>query len=245
MVNVDGPCPACKYNLGAHPPSAPCPRANPGPIDLVRGRCILAGVRAPQKLCWVLLSGVPTLDEYLSAYGSVSPPAPACPGCSGETARHGSFMRRLAIDPVWSTAVRLYRALCKNPGCPVVTVTLYPPFVTPYQAVPTPVRENLVREHQQGAVSWDALAAKSGFHRDTLRRWARAINARAGALRAAFVTLLDWAAPAHHDPQGVGPPSLWGVADDCARALALPVPRLAIARLTVPGRILVALPVWT
>lgn len=228
----------------AHPRSAPCARPEACPLDVVRGRCIVAGSRAPQKLCWVLLAGVPTLEGYVAMYGDRSPPPPPCPACRGPTVRHGSFERHLALDPVRPVPMRLYRAKCNRSSCPVVTITLYPPFVVPYLQVPTEVRDDAVRAHQEGAGSWSRLADRLGYSVAALRRWERAVRARMGDLKAAFLVLLDRYASAHSPSAGRSPPALWTLGDLCAQALDLSsFPRLAIAR-TVADPLLVALPVW-
>lgn len=44
-----------------------------------------------------------------------------------------------------SEKIYLYRGLCRTPQCPVVTVTRYPSFITPYQLGLTEMREGVVR----------------------------------------------------------------------------------------------------
>ncbi len=242
---VDAPCPACKHSWKAHPRSAACARPQPCPIDLVRGRCIVLGVRAPQKVCWVTLNGVPTLDAYLAAFGDRSPPPPMCPACRGPTVRHGSFIRHLAMDPALSMPIRLYRAKCNNQDCAIVTITLYPPFILPYLQVPTATRDDAVRSHLEERIAWRKLAARLGYHPRTLRRWDRAIRRRTADLQAAFLVLIDWFAPSDHlSHDRRPPPTLWDLADRCADVLRLQaMPGLAPAR-TVATVFLAAVPVW-
>lgn len=211
---------------------------------MVRGRCIVAGTRAPQKLCWVALSGVPTLEDYQAIYGDRSPPPPPCPACRGPTVRHGSFERHLAIDPVLPVSMRLFRAKCNLASCPVVTITLYPPFVLPYLQVPAQVRDDAVRARQEDATSRPQMAKLIGYTVPALRRWERAVRKRTGELKAAFLVLLDRYAPAHLPPPSRPPPSLWELSDVCALALDFAsLPRLSIPRVALDP-LLVRLPVW-
>jgi hypothetical protein len=241
-MSLDGPCPGCKHSLAAHPRSAPSARDLADGIDLVRGRCIVAGERAPQKLCWVLLVGPLTVGEYLDAYEDTAPPRPPCPACGGVTVLHGSYWRLVAEDPVRPTLVRLYRVLCKEPGCPVVTVTLYPPFVTPYMPFPTAVREQAMRDHDGGSASWRHLAQAIGVTLDTLRRWARQLRARAASLRAGFLSILVDTDIQFRLPRARDGPSLWVLADAAAAAVGRSQwPRLAVARLALDVG---PLPVW-
>jgi hypothetical protein len=86
------------------------------------------------------------IAEYPQRYEGEPPPMEPCPCCGGRWQRQGRFPRRLAsedgttVEPLW-----LYRGLCPNPACPVVTMTHDPWFVMPYEVVPTTQREAAVR----------------------------------------------------------------------------------------------------
>jgi transposase-like protein len=211
-------------------------------IVVVRGRCIVNGVRAPQKFCWVPLSGPLTAMEYLQAYAHGAPPAPPCPGCAGPTLRHGRFWRQLADDASHPTPIPIYRVRCPRQDCPVVTITLYPPFVTPYMPFPTAVREQVLRDHDERHMPWHRLAQAHGVAQDTVRRWARGLRARAAALRAGFLALTIAYDSHVRLPPARDPPSLWALGDAAAHAVDAPgSPRLAVARLALT---LSPLPVW-
>lgn len=241
-VSVNAPCPACKHSLVRHPRSVAAAQARADGIVVVRGRCVVNGVRAPQKMCWVLLSGPLTTEQYLAAYAHTPPPAPPCPGCTGPTIPHGHFWRRLADDTAHPTLIPIYRVRCPRADCPVVTITLYPPFVTPYMPFPTAVREQVLRDHDEHRTPWHRLAQAYGVAEDTLRRWARRLRARAAALRAGFLALAIAYDPHARPPPARDPPSLWALGDAAAHAIDAPGwPSLAVARLALA---LSPLPVW-
>lgn len=241
-MSVDAPCPACKQSLACHAPSATSAHVHTGAVVVVRGRCIVDGVRAPQKLCWVLLSGPLTATEYLEAYAHAPPPAPSCPGCGGRAVHHGRYLRLVADDPAYPTPIPIYRARCEREDCPVVTITLYPPFVTPYMPFPTDVREQALRDHDERLTPWHRLAQAHRVAEDTVRRWARRLRVRAAALRAAFMAIAITYDPHSRLPPARDPPSLWVLGDAAAHAVdASGWPRLAVARLALT---LSPLPVW-
>jgi hypothetical protein len=242
IVSVDAPCPACKRSLAIHWPSAPSARGQAGGVVVVRGRCIVDGARAPQKLCWAPAAAPLSVQAYLKVCGHSPPPSPACPGCGGPTVRHGVYWRRVADDSVRPTPVPIYRFCCKRPDCPVVTITLYPPFITPYMPFPTAVREQAVRDHDEHHTPWDALARVVGVAPDTLRRWARRLRARAAALRAAFVAIVITSDALASLPPSRDGPSIWVIGDGAAHRIGLPSwPRLALTRLVLTQG---PVPVW-
>jgi len=216
-------------------------RGETPPLDVVRGRCIVSGVRAPQKFCWVQLPGPRTLKEYLARYTDQPPKPPLCPLCGTQTRSHARFWRHVAEDPLYPTRVPLYRALCPNPQCPAVTVTLYPPFLTPYSQFPTEIREGAVRDHDAG-VAWSRIAAQVQVSIKTLRRWARRVRARAAALQAGFFCILIRFDAQSRLPSARDGPSLWALGDCAAALVQCPDwPRLSVARFPLRSP---ALPVW-
>ena len=241
-MSVEAACPGCKERLASHPRSG---RFIPAPVDgivVVHGRCIVGGVRAPQKLCWAVLLEPVTLDDYLGLYADHQPDPPRCPACGGPTGYHGTYTRNVANDAGTLTPVPMYRFVCGRAECPVVTITLYPVCITPYMQVPTQVREDAVRTHDEGRMSWERIAEGIGVASDTLRRWARRLRARAPALAAAFM-----AAVSDFDPRAILPPAragpaLWVLGAAAADAVHLTRwPRIAVARLDL---IRGPMPVW-
>lgn len=246
VVSVDAPCPACKHALADHSPSGRSAQGQTGPVVVVCGRCIADGIRAPQKLCWVLLDGPLTVGEYLEAYGDGErrPPKPPCPCCGGPTVYHGSYERLVADGESGpAVSVTILRVRCPSRDCPVVTITLFPPFVTPYVRFATPVRERVLRDHDEHGTPWEHLAEASGADPDTVRRWARSLRLRAAALASGFAAIaLSYDPAARLPPARAGPAALWALGDAAAKGLDLPHwPRLAVARLAL---IAGPLPVW-
>jgi hypothetical protein len=241
-VSVDALCPGCKQSLASHPRSG---RSVPGQTDgivVVHGRCIVSGVRAPQKLCWSLLAGPLTLDEYLDLYRDRRPPAPPCPACGGPTGYHDTYERYVAEDSADPTLVPMYRFRCRRADCPVVTITLYPVFITPYMPVPTQMREDAVRAHDEGRMSWERIAEAVGVASDTVRRWARRLRARVPDLAAAFMAAVAGFDPTANLPPARAGPSLWALGDAAAGAVGFtPWPRLAVGRLDLSRG---PMPVW-
>jgi hypothetical protein len=191
-------CPGCRRPLALHPRSAYQWRETDG-LDVCRGRCRLGKERAPQKCCWVLMSELMTEAEYRQRYENEAPPMEPCPCCGGHLQHQGRFPRRLAsedgttVEPLW-----LYRGLCPNPACPVVTVTHYPWFVTPYEVVPTTQREAAVRAWADGR-GFPALGQETGYDAKTLARWTAGVLARASEVTTGLLAVwqrLDPAAPA-------------------------------------------------
>ena len=242
--------------LALHPRSAYQWRESDG-LDSCRGRCRLGAVRAPQKCCWVALSEPMTEAEYWRRYEDEPPPLEPCPCCGGSLQHHGRFPPLLAsedgttVEPLW-----LYRGLCPNPACPIVTVTHYPCFVTPYKLVPVGRREAAVRAWAEQGESWAALSRASGYEAKTLMRWTAEVLGRAAEVTTGLLGVwhhLDPQAPADvGDEPGprarlramfrvCDPVAAWLSAVEVWRAHP---PRLSVARLfRPPGPSL--LPVWT
>lgn len=242
IVSVDAPCPGCKQSLASHPRSGRSGPVQASGIVVICGRCVHADVRAPQKLCWALLPGPLTVDEYLSLYHDRRPSAPPCPACSGPTVYHGVYERNVAQDPVIPTLVPIYRFRCRRADCPVVTITLYPPFITPYMPFPTAVREDALRAHDQERVPWERIAQGLGVAPDTVRRWARRLRARAIDLAGAFMAGVSACGPTLALPPSRDGPALWALGDAAAHAVDhTDWPRLGIGRLDL---IRGPMPVW-
>jgi len=242
VVSVDAPCPGCKQSLALHPRSGRAVSAPEDGIVIVHGRCIVAGVRAPQKLCWTPLGGALTVAEYLDACARQRPQAPSCPACGDPTAYHGTYERGVAEDSATRTMVPIYRFRCRRADCPVVTITLYPVFITPYMTVPTPTRENAVRTHDEGRLTWERIAEDIAVSSDAVRRWARRLHARVPDLASAFVAVVVRFDPTVSLPPARAGPHLWLLGDTAAGAIGLtPWPRLAVTRLDLTSG---PMPVW-
>lgn len=174
-----GRCPACKRELNEHLSSGKQPRAVSGKIDVVNGRCWSYGEPAPQKFSWVQMSELLTEEEYRAKYTDQPPPLEPCPGCGGRLNHHSSYQRGLGEEGIaLVNPLPIYRGLCTNDDCPVVTVTHFPCFVTPYEVAPTALREKVVRAHVAGR-SWAALEDESRYSAATLRRWTAEVKERA------------------------------------------------------------------
>ena len=212
--------------------------------------------RAPQKCCWVMMSELMTIAEYRQRYESEPPPMEPCPCCGGHLQHQGRFPRRLAsedgttVEPLW-----LYRGLCPNPACPVVTVTHYPWFVTPYEVVPTTQREAAIRAWADGR-GLAVLSRETGYDAKTLARWTAGVLGRAGEVTTGVLGVwqrLDAAAPADVGDEPaprVRLRAMFRVCDAVAALLAavegwrVHLPRLCLSRMfRPPGPS--PLPVWT
>jgi len=93
----------------------------------------------------------------------------SCPCCGGKLRHHGRYSRRLGSERLY-----IYRGLCKNPACPVVTVTHFPAFVIPYVLVSAEAVEDVVREQAEKAangLTWEKVSEKWGCDVKTLWRW--------------------------------------------------------------------------
>jgi len=102
-----------------------------------------------------------------------------CPSCGGRLGYHGHFERQVAENGVLEPLV-LFRGICRNPCCPVVTVTHYPPFVTPYSVHRTAVREAAILESLARGLEVAAMAV--GCSVRTVLRWRQALGERLGEL---------------------------------------------------------------
>jgi hypothetical protein len=119
-------------------------------------------------------------EEYRRRYSAdAPPPMEPCPQCGGRLGHHGHFERQLAENGELEPLL-LFRGICRNPGCPVVTVTHYPSFVTPYCVFPTEVRETAIMESLTKGV--EAAAASIGCSARTVLRWRNALGERLGEL---------------------------------------------------------------
>jgi hypothetical protein len=259
MPSVGGVCPACKRPIGVHLPSARYPRqAVPvGWVDVVNGRCRVEGQPAAQKCCWVQLREVMTPAEYRARVEDGKIALEPCPCCGGRLRPHDRFERHLAEgEPAVLQGLRLVRGRCTNPDCPVCTVTHYPCFLSPYHVVATAEREAAVRAHCEQGLSWSAMAEQGKWEPASVRRWQRAIAARAADVVTGLLALwqrLDHQAPAEMRV-GLGRGELLQVVFGvCAAVAALlapkegwqaPVPALAVPRMFRPAPP-TTLPVWT
>lgn len=190
-------CPACKRRLSEHTPSERHPRsAEAGKVAVANGRCRPGGEPAPQKLSWVTLREELTEAEYRERYTDRAPPLEPCPGCGGKLHGHGRYGRGFGEEGgVRVNPLPLYRGLCPQPACPVVTVTHYPCFVTPYEIAPTSQREAVVRERAERRRSWASLSAQAGYAPQTVRRWVRRVQARAAEILVGLSAALLWLDP--------------------------------------------------
>lgn len=119
-----------------------------------------------------------TEAEYRRRYSDRPPPMEKCPCCGGELNHHGHYPRWLVNADV-RERIFIYRGLCTNPACPVVTVTHYPVFVIPYQPVSAEVVENVVRERVEKGLTWEKMSEKWGFEPKTLFNWYSSVLRRA------------------------------------------------------------------
>lgn len=244
---LGGTCSACKIPLAQHPRSIYGPRPQTPDLVVCRGRCILDGVGAPQKICWSLADAPLTVLDYLAAV-AVSPPALGpCPVCGGVLWRHGLFWRYLleagADLPV---RVPIYRGRCPAKLCPIVTVSFFPSFVTPLVRSETAVRERVLRGHDESTAPLERLAEHAKVSLDTARRWVRAFRPRSDALhRLLLVTCLLFSIDASFAlPDGA---TVWQAADHVRRLLDRDacLPALTLSRLDIAPRAPPAgWPVW-
>lgn len=131
-----------------------------------------------------------TEEEYRQHYGeAVPPPMEPCPGCGGLLGYHGHFERDLSADAGTVEPLVLHRGICRNPICPVVTVTHYPPFVTPYSVFPTAVREDAVLRSALGE-TLEAVATGIGCSVRTVLRWRQMILKRVPELVSGLTGLI-------------------------------------------------------
>jgi hypothetical protein len=130
----------------------------------------------------------------------------------------------------------------------VVTVTLYPDFVTPYGRHEVRIREDALRRHGEAQVSWERTAELANVSPDTARRWDRDFRIRLPLLWSGLFFLcvsLDPNLPLVQVEGG----SVWQSLDRVGGLLERPssVPRLALARdrLPISLRAPPRWPVWT
>lgn len=263
MRSVNPMCPACKRPLADHLPSRRrVPEHVPaGKIPVVNGRCIVDGVRAPQKCCWVQLRKPLTVKQYQKKFDKGLIQLEPCPSCRGRLEMWGSCPRTLQDgEPQSMRGLRLLRGRCRNAECPVCTVTHYPCFITPYLTVSTAEREAAVRAHEEQGLSWSRLqkVEKKGWVAATVQRWVRRLRKRAAAVTIGVLAVwqaLDHAAPAElrpEPPQAEWSPLLrmFRVCDSVRDLLqgregwTAPVPALAVPRMFRPLEP-TTLPVWT
>ena len=257
MSSVGGVCPGCKRALADHLPSSRMMPAEvpAGKVAVVNGRCVVDGERAAQKCCWVQLREPMTLEEYRGRFVTKTIALEPCPGCGGRLTGWGSFPRDVVDGDSLLGKIRLLRGLCPDTACPVCTVTHYPVFLTPYQAVPTAEREAAVRA-RAGGLSWSEVGRVVLWPVSTVRRWCGEIITR--ATEATVGMLGVWQHVDDRAPVGVpAERTRWG------RLLALfricdavgevpraregwraPVPALAVPRMFRPVAP-TTLPVWT
>lgn len=194
-MTVSGLCPGCTRPLADHLPSRRNVRGGGRGIEMVQGRCHGPDGPAPQKACWAALAEPSTVEEYLERYARVVPPLPPCPACGGRLGYHGKFWRRVEVRRGWTEAVPLYRGHCLRPGCPLVTVTVYPPCLSPYRQVTVQVREWAVRQREEAGRSWAQLARGTGYRPATVRAWVAGVALRAQELAAGLMQWLSYQRP--------------------------------------------------
>ena len=181
-------CTGCRQPLHLHSNSGRALREAARGIPVCNGRCYPRGKKAKQKLSWVAMSEPVTEEEYRRRYrADAPPPMEACPQCSGRLGHHGHFERQLAENGELEPLL-LFRGICRNRACPVVTVTHYPPFVTPYCVFPTEVRERAITESLTKGV--EAAAASINCSARTVLRWRNALGERLGELVAGVAGLI-------------------------------------------------------
>ena len=211
---------------------------------MANGRCYPGGVKAKQKLSWVAMSEVLTEEEYRRRYDeAASPVMEPCPGCGGRLRYLGHFERRFLDDGVLEPLM-LFRGICGNRACPVVSVTHYPCFVTPYSVFPTHLREAAIQTSLRYGVV--VAGAEFGCSARTVLRWRQAVKERLGELVSGVAGLIMRLEPLWPLPQGQGLGGLalaFALLGEAGRLLGWRGPLLAIARLrpSWPS----ALPVFT
>jgi len=259
VVNMffSGLCPGCGRKLSDHLPSRRGPPEKPtAAIVVILGLCYPWGwgrAAALQKMCWVQMSEALTEAEYREKYGRRPPQMERCPCCGGKLRHHGRYSRWLGAERLY-----IYRGLCKNPACPVVTVTHYPVFVIPYiNEASAKVVEEVVRERAEEAengLTWEKMSEKWGFDVKTLWRWYSAFFRRAKDI----INVLLFHEEKYKSAAADGLPTInmetimrdmFGVADRVAELLSVAglwreeLPGLSLARMArSPG--VSPMPVW-
>jgi len=209
-------------------------------IAVCNGRCYPGGAKAKQKLSWVAMSEPLTEEEYRRRYSAMAPPPlEPCPGCGGRLGHHGHFERQYAQDGMLEPL--LFRGICRNPECPVVSVTHYPPFVTPYSVFPTQLRETAILASLSHGVV--AAAAKIGCSARTVLRWRQALGERLRELISGVTGLIMRLDPLWVLPQGQGGcAAAFPLLREAQGLLGREGPQLAVGRLSPPWP--AALPVF-
>jgi hypothetical protein len=228
-----------------------------GWVEVVNGRCRVDGRAAAQKCCWVQLGEVMTPGEYRGRIEAGTIALEGCPCCGERLGPHGSVARHLLEgEPGALAGLRLLRGRCRNPECPICTVTHYPCFLTPYHVVATSEREAAVRAHCEQGASWSAMAKQGKWLPQSVQRWQRAIAARAVEIVTGLLATwqrLDHRAPAEvRVGQGRGEllAAMFRLCAAVASVLApeegwrVSVPALAVPRMLLPEPP-TPLPVWT
>ena len=226
-------CTSCRQPLHLHSKSGRALREAANGIAVRNGRCHPGGEPARQKLSWVAMSEPLTEEEYRKRYSAASPPPmEPCPQCGSRLGYHGHFARQMAeggrLEPLL-----LFRGICRNPACPVVTVTHYPPFVTPYSVFPTAARESAIVASL--AKGLETAAAETGCSARTVLRWRKALRERLGELVSGIAGLIMRLDPLWPLPRLEGPGTCFLL---LARARTLSfakaMPLLAVARQRPP-----------
>jgi DNA-binding CsgD family transcriptional regulator len=211
------------------------------------------GRRAPQKCCWVQYGEPMEEDEYVRRQYAGQLVLQPCPGCGGQLVAWGQFARQVVSAGGRTVhALALLRGRCRNPDCPVCTGTHYPSFLTPYPAVPTAQREEVVRQRAEGQSSSE-LAAGTGYDRRTVVRWVRGVLARARGVTQGMLAIwqrLDVQAPEPVPGVAGELRAMFWLCDAVAALLrgregwVTDPPRLAVPRVFRPPAP-TTLPVWT
>ncbi|MEM3485243.1 MAG: hypothetical protein QXI12_06445 [Candidatus Methanomethyliaceae archaeon] len=256
-VNIffSGLCPGCREKLSEHLSSRRYPRPGVG-IPVVLGLCYPGGLDAApglQKISWVQMSEAMTETEYRKRFSHTPPPMERCPCCRGPLNHHGHYMRGLGTGNVIEP-LPIYRGVCKNPCCPVVTVTHYPVFVLPNKVASAEVVESMIRERVEKGFTWAKLGDKCGYGLETIRRWYASVSSRAAEIMNVLLFQEQKYQPAA--AAGVPPVSsetllmdMFGVADRVAGLLTdaglwrWEIPRLSLARQPCRGGV-GPVPVW-
>lgn len=226
------PCPGCRQPLRLHSRSGRTLVGAANGIGVANGRCYPGGAKAPQKLSWVAMSENLTEEEYREHYSEAPPPMEPCPGCGGPLGYHGSFARHLIGADGELQLLILHRGICRNPVCPVVTVSHYPEFVTPYSVYPTAVREEAIRQSVLGK-GLEAIGASLRCTGRSILRWRQSLKVRLPELIAGVARLImrwdaNWRLPA---PQGE---EILAALDLCAKAREFRYPGHRPALLSIP-----------
>ncbi len=245
MHTLLGTCPACNLPWPLHPRSLFTRPTKALDFAVIRGRCEVLGERAPQKICWLPLGSFSTAADYLAQYADISPSPGACPVCGSRLEPHGRFFRSLQLHSGEEIQIPLYRGLCKEDDCPIVTVTLYPAFVTPFGRAETRIRESCLRAHDEEHLSWERCGEQQGVSPDTARRWGRDFRPRVTLLTGVLLAVLFT-----FDSRFLLPPdpTPWPLLDQTLDLLGLDVglPRLSVSRVLLPStRAPPRWPVWT